>query len=85
MPKAAVLGSPIAHSKSPLLHAAAYRALDLSWTYDRHEVMADGLVGFLAEHAGEYRGLSLTMPLKERAFELADEVDEAAQIGRAHV
>lgn len=80
MPKAAVLGSPIAHSKSPLLHAAAYRVLDLAWTYERHEVDEHGLAAFLDGHAGEFRGLSLTMPLKERAFELADSHDEAARI-----
>ncbi len=79
MPKAAVLGSPVAHSKSPLLHLAAYRALDLPWTYERHEVDDAGLVPFLAEHAGEFRGLSLTMPLKPRAFALAEQHDEAAR------
>ena len=72
MPKAAVLGSPVAHSKSPLLHMAAYRALGLPWTYERHEIDDAGLVAFLAEHAGEFRGLSLTMPLKPRAFALAE-------------
>lgn len=79
MPKAAVLGSPIAHSKSPLLHTAAYRALGLAWEYDRHEVAEDGLEGFLAEHAGEYRGLSLTMPLKYRAYALSRVHDAAAE------
>jgi len=78
MPKAAVLGSPIAHSKSPLLHAAAYRALGLPWTYERHQVEEHELVSFLAEHAGEFRGLSLTMPLKRAAFSLAEERDDAA-------
>jgi len=79
MPKAAVLGSPIAHSKSPLLHAAAYRALDLPWTYERHEVDESGFAAFLAERAGEFRGLSLTMPLKRVAFEAAQERDDAAR------
>lgn len=79
MPKAAVLGSPIAHSKSPLLHSAAYRALDLPWTYERYDVDDAGLEGFLVEHAGEFRGLSLTMPLKARAFALAEAHDEAAR------
>lgn len=78
MPKAAVLGSPIAHSKSPLLHAAAYRALDLPWTYERHEVDEAGFAGFMAEHAGEFRGLSLTMPLKRVAHEAAEVRDPAA-------
>ena len=44
--KAAVLGSPIAHSRSPQLHLAAYRALGLDgWTYDRIECTADELPG----------------------------------------
>jgi shikimate dehydrogenase len=79
MPKAAVLGAPIAHSLSPLLHASAYRALDLPWTYERHEVQEEGLIAFLAEHAGEFRGLSLTMPLKRMAFALAETRDDAAR------
>lgn len=83
MPRAAVLGSPIAHSKSPLLHMAAYRALGLPWTYDRHEVDEQGLVPFLAEHGGEYAGLSLTMPLKAKACELAEVLDDAARATNA--
>lgn len=78
MPKAAVLGSPIGHSKSPLLHAAAYRALDLPWTYERHEVDETSFGAFMAERAGAFRGLSLTMPLKRVAFAAAQERDEAA-------
>ena len=83
MPKAAVLGSPIAHSKSPLLHTAAYRVLDLPWTYERYDVDDQGLAPFLAAHEGEFRGLSLTMPLKPRAFALAHEHDEAARTTEA--
>ncbi len=79
MPKAAVLGSPIGHSKSPLLHTAAYRVLDLPWTYERYDIDERGLAPFLADHRGEFRGLSLTMPLKSRAFALAEEHDEAAR------
>jgi shikimate dehydrogenase len=79
MPKAAVLGSPISHSKSPLLHAAAYRALDLAWTYERHEVDEASFPGFLQIHAGEFNGLSLTMPLKRVGFEVAEVRDSAAE------
>lgn len=77
--KAAVLGTPISHSRSPLLHMAAYAALGLDWTYDRHEVDAAGLAGFLHVHRHEYRGLSLTMPLKDVAFEIAEEHDADAR------
>ena len=79
MPKAAVLGSPIAHSKSPLLHTAAYRMLGLAWTYERHDVDEAGFAPFLAAHAGEFRGLSLTMPLKRVAYEAAEMLDDAAR------
>ena len=75
----AVLGSPIAHSKSPLLHAAAYRALGLDWEYERHEVTDDSLADFLAGLGPEWRGLSLTMPLKRRVAELAPDVDPVAR------
>lgn len=79
MPKAAVLGSPISHSKSPLLHAAAYRALDLPWTYERYEVDEAAFDGFLAAHKGEFRGLSLTMPLKEVGYSRSELRSPAAQ------
>lgn len=62
--RAAVLGSPIAHSLSPLLHRAAYRALELDWQYDAIEVAADGLPAFATTLTPEWAGLSLTMPLK---------------------
>jgi shikimate dehydrogenase len=74
----AVLGSPIEHSKSPALHAAAYRVLDLDWSYGRHELDAARLEGFLADLGPAWRGLSLTMPLKHRALELVDHADRAA-------
>lgn len=76
--KAAVLGSPIAHSKSPALHQAAYRALGLDWTYERYEVGSGALQRFLADREGEFAGVSLTMPLKDEAFELADVRDDAS-------
>ena len=60
----AVLGSPIHHSRSPQMHAAAYDALGLDWTYGRAEVSVDALPGFLSALGPEWRGLSLTMPLK---------------------
>lgn len=80
---AAVLGSPISHSLSPVLHLAAYRALGLShWSYDAHEVQASALGGFVAGLGPQWVGLSLTMPLKEAAFEVVDEVtDLAAEVG----
>ena len=77
--RAAVLGSPITHSLSPTLHEAAYRALGLSsWIYGAPEVREPDLPGFVARLGPEWAGLSLTMPLKEAAFEVADEVSDLA-------
>ncbi|MEW2305270.1 shikimate dehydrogenase [Streptomyces sp. NPDC006655] len=77
--RAAVLGKPIAHSLSPVLHRAAYDELGLTeWSYERFEVDEAGLPGFLAELGPEWAGLSLTMPLKRAVIPLLDEVSETA-------
>jgi shikimate dehydrogenase len=77
---AAVLGSPISHSLSPALHQAAYRALGLSdWFYGAHEVQEPALRGFVAGLGPQWAGLSLTMPLKEVAFDVADEFSDLAR------
>ncbi|PZE90477.1 shikimate dehydrogenase [Curtobacterium sp. MCBD17_008] len=68
----AVLGSPIAHSLSPALHAAAYDVLGLPFSYGRHEVASGGLAAFVAGLGPEWRGLSLTMPLKREVVPLLD-------------
>ena len=78
--RAAVLGSPISHSLSPALHMAAYRALGLShWSYGAHEIQAPALGRFVSGLGPQWAGLSLTMPLKEVAFEVADEVSDLAR------
>ena len=78
--RAAVLGSPVAHSLSPALHQAAYAALGLEdWTYDRFEVDEGGLAPFVEGLDESWRGLSLTMPLKVAAFAVADEVSGLAR------
>ena len=64
----AVLGSPIIHSKSPSIHAAAYKELGLDWNYGRHEVDEETFGSFIAAHV-EIRAFSLTMPLKSIAYE----------------
>ncbi|WP_448321493.1 shikimate dehydrogenase [Streptomyces sp. CO7] len=77
--RAAVLGSPIAHSLSPELHRAAYAALGLDgWTYDRFEVDEAALPGFVEGLGPEWAGLSLTMPLKRAVIPLLDSVTETA-------
>ena len=78
--RAAVLGSPIAHSLSPVLHTAGYAALGLTdWTYDRFELVAAELPGFLSGLDASWRGLSLTMPLKTVCLEVAEVVTDRAR------
>jgi len=79
MRRAAVLGSPIAHSLSPALHRAAYAELGLDWTYEAIDVSERQLPAFVAELDDSWVGLSLTMPLKECVLPLLVEVDEAAR------
>ncbi|MFI1396782.1 shikimate dehydrogenase [Streptomyces sp. NPDC020681] len=77
--RAAVLGSPIAHSLSPVLHRAAYAELGLAhWSYDRFEVDEAGLPGFVAELDPSWAGLSLTMPLKRAIIPLLDSITDTA-------
>jgi shikimate dehydrogenase len=72
--RAAVLGSPIAHSRSPQLHLAAYRALGLDgWTYERIECTADELPGLVSGFGPEWVGVSVTMPGKFAALRFATE------------
>ena len=70
MNRLAVLGSPISHSKSPLIQRAAYAVLGLDWRYDAVEVTGETLAGFLASCDETWRGLSLTMPLKRDVLPL---------------
>ncbi|GAA2053112.1 shikimate dehydrogenase [Catenulispora yoronensis] len=77
---AAVLGSPIAHSLSPVLHRAAYAALGLTdWSYDAHDVDEASLPAFVAGLDASWAGLSLTMPLKRAIIPLLDEVSATAR------
>jgi shikimate dehydrogenase len=84
--RCAVLGSPVQHSLSPVLHTAAYEALGLTgWTYDRIECAEDGLAPLLAGLGQEWAGLSLTMPLKREGLRLAASVSSrAAAVGAAN-
>jgi len=75
-----VLGDPIAHSLSPVLHRAGYAALGLAWTYDAHRVASGGLPDFLDGLDGTWRGLSLTMPLKREAVGLVDRLTDRARL-----
>lgn len=74
--RCAVLGSPIEHSLSPVLHRAAYAELGLNWEYSAAEVEEPQLAAFIAGLGQDWRGLSLTMPLKRTVIELLDQRDE---------
>ena len=77
--RAAVLGRPIAHSLSPVLHRAAYAAMGLDdWSYEAIECGEDDLAGVLDGLGPQWAGLSLTMPLKRVALDLVDEVSDLA-------
>lgn len=77
--RCAVIGRPVSHSLSPVLHRAAYRAVGLDWTYDPVEVGSGDLAEFLDGLDETWRGLSLTMPLKRTAVPLLDELTERAR------
>lgn len=79
--RAAVLGHPVAHSLSPVLHRAAYAALGLDdWRYDAVDVTEDALPGFVRDLDGSWAGLSLTMPLKQAVLPLLDHVEPLAGV-----
>lgn len=82
--RAGVLGHPIAHSKSPALHAAAYRVLGLDIDYRAHDVTPEHLAGFVAGLGGnpsapDWLGLSVTMPLKGPMVPLMDRLSPRVQ------
>ncbi|MFC5730096.1 MULTISPECIES: shikimate dehydrogenase [Nocardioides] len=81
--RCAVLGDPIDHSLSPVLHRAGYEALRLDFEYDAVRVPSGELAGFVAGLGPEWRGLSVTAPLKREALDLADEVSETARLAGA--
>ena len=84
--RAAVLGSPIGHSRSPILHNAGYEELGMhDWDYTRIECTAEDLPRIVGEADESFRGFSVTMPAKFAALEFADDVTERArQIGSAN-
>jgi len=82
--KFGLLGDPVAHSKSPLMHASAYRALGMKHEYHAHQVKTADLGAWVDRvRTGEIAGLNVTVPHKEAVLELADSVDESARAVRA--
>lgn len=82
--RAAVLGSPIGHSLSPVIHAAAYAHLGLDWSYGRVDLQPDGFAGFVDSLDDHWRGLSVTMPLKEAAAACGLPDDDVRLTGAAN-
>lgn len=79
--RAAVLGSPVSHSRSPQLHLAAYRALGLDdWRYDRIECTDAQLPSLIRGFGPEWVGVSVTMPGKFAALRFADERTPRAEL-----
>ncbi len=82
--RAAVLGRPVEHSLSPVLHRAAYAALGLDWTYEALDCGPDELAAVLANRP-DWAGFSCTMPLKHAALRIADEASPLARaVGAAN-
>jgi shikimate dehydrogenase len=81
--RAAVIGHPVAHSRSPAMHTAAYRALGLDWEYTAVDVPLGGLRTFIAGlDAAGYAGVNVTIPHKQAVLDLCGELsDEARRAG----
>lgn len=76
---AAVIGSPIEHSLSPVIHRAAWAQLGIDgWEYRRLEQDADSLPRFIGGLGGDCAGLSVTMPCKQAVMPLLDVIDPLA-------
>jgi shikimate dehydrogenase len=78
-----VIGHPVAHSRSPAMHAAAYRALGLDWEYTAIDVAPDELPAFVAGlRDGGFAGVNVTIPHKTAVLAHCDELsDEARRCG----
>jgi shikimate dehydrogenase len=80
----AVVGDPVAHSRSPAMHMAAYRALGMPHVYEAIHTTADALPAVVARlRAGTLDGLNVTVPHKERVLALVDALDESARVAGA--
>jgi len=85
MIKAAVLGSPIAHSLSPTLHRRAYEVLGIEGSFEAIEVVSTDLGKFIENCDSSWTGFSLTMPLKEEVIQFATQISAlASQVSSAN-
>ncbi|MBT9372806.1 shikimate dehydrogenase [Rhizobium sp. CSW-27] len=79
--RAFVIGTPIRHSRSPMIHGHWLKAFGIDGDYAAIEVLEPDFESFMAalKSDGRYRGGNVTIPHKERAFRLADQPDQLAQ------
>lgn len=76
-----IVGHPIAHSLSPLMHNTAFKLLGLECRYDAFDIEPDALTSAMRDFREKaFRGLNVTLPHKEAMFELVDSVEESAQL-----
>ena len=81
--RCAVLGDPVGHSLSPVLHRAGYAATGLDWEYDARRVPAGTLAEVVGSLGDDWRGLSLTMPLKREVLPLAGQLSDTVRMAGA--
>ncbi len=85
MRNACVIGDPVAHSRSPLIHNWWLDEYGIDGAYGKERVTVAALPGFVAALGDPYVGCNVTVPHKEQALALADEADDAARaIGAAN-
>lgn len=82
--KFGLIGDPVAHSLSPVMHRSAYRALDMKHTYEAYQVASADVGAWVARvRSGEISGLNVTVPHKQAVLAFVDRVDESARAVRA--
>lgn len=80
-PRCFVIGHPVAHSRSPLIHGGWIAEHKLSGSYERIDVAPDDLPAFVERiRAGEFTGGNVTVPLKQAILPLLDEIGDAARM-----
>ncbi len=83
MKKLAVIGNPISHSLSPVMHNAALKYLGLNYEYSAVEVKKEELAGFISDKSGKYSGFNVTVPHKTAIIPLLDSVDKSCLLGES--
>ncbi len=83
--RAGVIGNPVSHSLSPVMHNAAYAHLGIDWEYKAIEIEPPNVAEqIISLFDGGYKGLNITMPYKELAFDLCHPHTQAARLGTAN-